>query len=140
MAQVYQKSHYDYDDMQRSERRPSRGPLHSVDRGVPYVAYSTRPDPRNDSRTYVLPTPIHDIGEDSDSGSARKRTSMAVSMRCPARSCVIINGFSARVAEEEKSSAVAGNLARHVEVPESRPALAYTTGCVLLTPFQADPV
>ncbi|CAD0101144.1 unnamed protein product [Aureobasidium mustum] len=78
MAQVYQKSHYDYDGMQRSERRPSRGPLHTVDRGVPYVAYSTRPDPRNESRTYVLPTPIHDIGEDSDSGSARKRTSMAV--------------------------------------------------------------
>jgi hypothetical protein len=44
------------------------------------VAYSTRPDPRNDSRTYVLPTPIHDLGEDSDQGSARKRTSMAVSL------------------------------------------------------------
>jgi hypothetical protein len=43
------------------------------------VAYSTRPDPRNDARTYVLPTPIHDLGEDSDQGSARKRTSMAVS-------------------------------------------------------------
>ncbi|KAG9960838.1 hypothetical protein KCU61_g6173, partial [Aureobasidium melanogenum] len=84
MAQVYQKSHYDYDSMQRSERRPSRGPLHSVDRGVPYVAYPTRPDPHNDSRTYVLPTPIHDIGEDSDSGSARKRTSMACS-RCRRR-------------------------------------------------------
>lgn len=81
MAQVYQKSHYDYDGMQRSERRPSRGPLHTVDRGVPYVAYSTRPDPRNESRTYVLPTPIHDLGEDSDPASARKRTSMAVSLR-----------------------------------------------------------
>ncbi|CAD0115448.1 unnamed protein product [Aureobasidium uvarum] len=78
MAQIYQKSHYDYDGMQRSNRRPSRGPLHTVDRGVPYVAYSTRPDPRNESRTYVLPTPIHDIGDDSDQGSARKRTSMAV--------------------------------------------------------------
>ncbi|KAK6003144.1 hypothetical protein QM012_000989 [Aureobasidium pullulans] len=84
MAQVYQKSHYDYDGMQRSERRPSRGTLHTVDRGVPYVAYSTRPDPRNESRTYVLPTPIHDIGEDSDSGSARKRTSIACS-RCRRR-------------------------------------------------------
>jgi hypothetical protein len=80
MAQIYQKTHYDYDSMQRSERRPSRGPIHTVDRGVPYVAYSTRPDPRKDSRTYVLPTPIHDLGEDSDQGSARKRTSMAVSL------------------------------------------------------------
>jgi len=79
MAQIYQKTHYDYDGMQRSERRPSRG-LHTVDRGVPYVAYPTRPDPRNESRTYVLPTPIHDLGEDSDQGSARKRTSMAVSL------------------------------------------------------------
>jgi hypothetical protein len=78
MAQIYQKTHYDYDSIQRAERRPSRS-LHTVDRGVPYVAYSARPDPRNDSRTYVLPTPIHDLGEDSDQGSARKRTSMAVS-------------------------------------------------------------
>ena len=78
MAQIYQKTHYDYDSMQRAERRTSRG-LHTVDRGVPYVAYATRPDPRNDARTYVLPTPIHDLGEDSDQGSARKRTSMAVS-------------------------------------------------------------
>lgn len=80
MAQIYQKAHYDYDGMQRSERRPSRGPLHTGDRGVPYLAYPTRPDPRNESRTYVLPTPIHDLGEDSDQGSARKRTSMAVSL------------------------------------------------------------
>lgn len=80
MAQIYQKAHYDYDSMQRSERRPSRGPLHAGDRGAPYLAYPTRPDPRNESRTYVLPTPIHDLGEDSDQGSARKRTSMAVSL------------------------------------------------------------
>lgn len=79
MAQTYQKSHYEYDGIQRSERRPSRGPLHTVDR---YVAYSTRPDPRHEARTYVLQTPIHDIGEDSDQGSARKRTSMAVSLIC----------------------------------------------------------
>lgn len=130
MAQVYQKSHYDYDSMQRSERRPSRGTLHIADRGNPYVNYSTRLDPRNESRTYVLPTPIHDIGEDSDSASARKRTSMAVSMPVFAMSCPEINGFSARVAEEERSSAVAANLARHAEVPESRPALAYTVGYV----------
>ena len=84
MAQIYQKAHHDYDGMQRSERRPSRGPLHAGDRGVPYLAYPTRPDPRNDSRTYVLPTPIHDLGEDSDQGSARKRTSMAVSLSCVA--------------------------------------------------------
>jgi len=85
MAQIYQKAHYDYDGMQRSERRPSRGPLHAGDRGVPYLAYPTRPDPRNESRTYVLPTPIHDLGEDSDQGSARKRTSMAVSLSSDAQ-------------------------------------------------------
>ncbi|KAI4722623.1 hypothetical protein E4T48_01212 [Aureobasidium sp. EXF-10727] len=78
MAQIYQKSHYDYDGMQRPERRPSRGHLHTVDRGVPYSAYSTRPDPRNESRSYVLTTPIHDVGDDSDQGSAKKRTSIAV--------------------------------------------------------------
>ncbi|KAI5202647.1 hypothetical protein E4T39_04654 [Aureobasidium subglaciale] len=78
MAQTYQKGHHDYDGMQRSERRPSRGPVHTGVRGVPYVPYTTRPDPRNESRTYVLATPIHDIDQDSDQGSARKRTSMAV--------------------------------------------------------------
>lgn len=140
MAQVYQKSHYDYDGMQRSERRPSRGPVHTVDRGVPYVAYSTRPDPRNESRTYVLPTPIHDIGEDSDSGSARKRTSMAVSISWPVHSCLGIDGLSARVAEEEKSSAVVGNLARRVEVLESRPALACTAECVAYHSTRANPL
>ncbi|KAI5198852.1 hypothetical protein E4T38_07291 [Aureobasidium subglaciale] len=78
MAQTYQKGHYDYDGMQQSERRPSRGPIHAGVRGVPYVPYTTRPDPRNESRTYVLATPIYDIDQDSDQGSARKRTSMAV--------------------------------------------------------------
>ncbi|TIA50449.1 hypothetical protein D6C77_09228 [Aureobasidium pullulans] len=89
MAQTYQKSHYDYDGIQRSERRPSRGPLHTVDR---YVAYSTRPDPRHEARTYVLQTPIHDIGEDSDQGSARKRTSMACS-RCRRRKIKCSGGY-----------------------------------------------
>jgi hypothetical protein len=81
MAQTYQRSAFDYDGMQRSERRPSRGTLHAVDRGVPYVAYPTRPDHRFESRTYVLPTPIHDIDQDdSDPGSSKKRTSIAVSL------------------------------------------------------------
>lgn len=31
---------------------------------------------------------------------------------------------------------MAANLARHVEVPESRPAVACTAGCVIIVPFK----
>ncbi|THZ17686.1 hypothetical protein D6C89_08658 [Aureobasidium pullulans] len=98
MAQTYQKSHYDYDGIQRSERRPSRGPLHTVDR---YVAYSTRPDPRHEARTYVLQTPIHDIVIKALPGNEHR--------------------WLVPAADDARSSAVADILAKPVEVLELMP-------------------
>ena len=80
MTQAYQKSHHsDFDAAQRLERGPLHRSLVGVDRGTAYVPYSVRPEPRQESRTYALATPIHDLDQDSDQESSRKRASVAVS-------------------------------------------------------------